>query len=82
MSGTYRLDVDYETADLLFKRILKDDYKGVVNSITSLRNQDALDANDKTDLDFYISIRDAMQTLMSYYFNEEDRDAIIKGVDF
>jgi len=73
----YNIEIDWEVASGLVKRILLEDYVSLSRDIKDVQQKDSLDRIDKEDLDFNVRIRDAMKVVFEYYFSEDDRKEIL-----
>ena len=67
---TFKLVVDYDTADLLFKEILIDDYRSLINQkrdLTLKAVEKPLETYEAEDLDNTNRYIKAMKVMMEYY---------------
>jgi hypothetical protein len=78
----FKIEISDETADSMFRDILKQDYLGLKRDIKNLKERgDLLPEFERKDLEFNQRIADAMEIVMEYYFVESTMLKIIQSTN-
>ena len=67
----FKIEITDETADALFRDVLVQDYKGLVQDILASSIKLSLEKHEQEDLAEWIRYRDAIKVMMEYYFPYE-----------
>ena len=76
----FKIEITDETADALFRDVLVQDYKGLVQDILASSIKLSLEKHEQEDLAEWIRYRDAIKVMMEYYFPYEQYLELI-GLD-
>ena len=67
----FKIEITDETADALFRDVLVQDYKRLVQDIQASSIKLSLEKHEQEDLAEWIRYRDAIKVMMKYYFPYE-----------
>ncbi len=67
----FKIEITDETADALFRDVLVQDYKRLVQDILASSSKLSLEKHEQEDLAEWIRYRDAIKVMMEYYFPYE-----------
>jgi hypothetical protein len=74
----YNLKIGEDTADLLIRDVLKQDYRRICDSIAELEARtEELQPFQQEDLDFEREVRDALIVMMKYYLTLDEAYEVI-----
>jgi hypothetical protein len=74
----YNLKIGEDTADLLIRDVLKQDYRRICDSIAELEARtEELQPFQQEDLDFDREVRDALIVMMKYYLPLDEAYEVI-----
>ena len=73
----YNLQIDIETAEMLFRDVLRVDYSACIVEIAMLRGRKELDPVQLEELNRLVELASAMEVLIMQYFTESECKDII-----
>lgn len=78
----YNLQIAEDTADLLIRDIIKQDYRRVCASIAELESRtEELKPFQQEDLDMDREVRDALIVMLKYYLPLDEAHEVIKAAN-
>ena len=68
----YKLEISYETADGMFRDIFLKDYKATCQMVREFLGRVDLKPYEQDDLEYYLELRKAMETVLCYYYAQSE----------
>ena len=73
----YNLQIDIETAEMLFRDVLRVDYSACIVEIAMLQGRKELDPVQLEELNRLVELASAMEVLIMQYFTESEYKNLI-----